>query len=510
MASGGFASKLRAAGYDGMVIEGRSEEPVYIVVNEEGVRFKKAGHLWGLTTEAAIHMIREEFRDIGLEVAVIGPAGEKLVRFACVRINDRFAGRCGIGAVMGSKNLKAIVIQGSKHTIPLAQEEELKSIVREMISLIRSKEPTKSTYPKYGTFEFTELGNELGWLPVNNFSKSGSFDDIEKIGGEAFRERTVRDWSCPNCPIMCGKDTAIREGPYAPAYTSGPQYETVWALGPNCGIADADAIIRAHLLCNQLGLDGISTGNILGFLMECTEKGLTTGEASLKFGDSSKMLELIRKIAYREGIGNKLAEGLREFVKTLPSEVRKFAMHVKGLELPAYDVRPMPGMALAIATSPRGGCHNRDWTCFDELTGDTYERYSIKGRPQLVINRQDESVLRDSLGLCYWASEVIPLQLWIKAYSSITGFNVTLEDAIKTAKRIFTLERLLLTRDGIRSKDDTLPERFFSEPMPRGPHKGVSLSKKDFEIMKKEYYRLRGWDEEGVPTLEELRELGLA
>jgi aldehyde:ferredoxin oxidoreductase len=505
MASGFFAQKLKAAGYDGIIIEGKSDSAKYLWVHDGSAEIREAGHLWGLPTDVSQMLIMDEVA-APAETAVIGPAGENLVRYASVAVGKRFCGRCGVGAIFGHKNLKGIAVFGSRkvefHSPELAREA-----AREMIKALRETSPTADLYPTYGTTYFMGSMNKLGVLPVNNFRDSGVYNKISGVDEKEFRKFVIKDSTCFRCPVACEKITAVKEGNYALSCISGPQYETLWALGPQCGNDRMDLIIAGNMLCNRLGLDTISTGNAIGFLMECFERGYIDIEMEPKFGRYDIVLPLIHAIAYKRGIGKYLADGVMRFAEKI-EEAKSFAMHVKGLELPAYDVRATPGMALAYATSSRGGCHLRAWVIGPELS-EAYKPYSIEGRAALVRDEQNRRAFYDSVGMCLFAMKTIPFSLLAKAVSAVTGTELNEENAMTIGERVYNLERVILARQGIRRDDDNLPERFYTEPMPTGPHTGQRLVKKEFEKLKDEYYELRGWNEEGVPTQETLRNLSI-
>ena len=509
MASGFFGPMMKFAGYDSIIIGGHAEHPVYLWIQNEKTEIRDASSMWGLDTDDAQSAIRKELNNPKVEVTAIGPAGENMVSFACVITGDRACGRCGIGAVFGSKNLKAVVVYGDED-VPVANQDETRNVAREMMGKITSHEFT-NTYRKYGTSWLVRYTRERGILPFRNFGESGALEAASGIDEDAFRKFVVKDSACHGCPIACVKTTRNTDGTYSQANTQGPQYESIWALGPQCGVDSMNAIIAANERCNQLGLDTISVGNIVGFVMECCEKGAMRKpedlERDLRFGDHGMLMKLISMIANRSGFGRDLASGVEFLAKKIGAS--SYAMQVKGLEMPGYDVRATPGMGLAYATSPRGACHMRAWTIAKELDGE-YELYSTKGRPALVARMQNERAMFDSTGLCYFITRAIPFEMCSRAISAVTGSELNETVSRKIGERIFNIERLLLARDGIRRRDDNLSERFFTEPLPSGPHKGQKLSRQSFEKMKDEYYEIRGWNvTSGIPTREKMRELGL-
>lgn len=504
--SGGkFASYLKLQGIDGIIVEGKSDSPIHLHIEEGKVLFNDANKLWGLPITETERLLK---RGRDLQCAIIGPAGENLVKFACVRVERRTFGRCGIGAVFGSKNLKAITIAKGNGKIKVADEEALKEANKEFFKRLRETPFTGKVRPMYGTTHLVEGMNDAGILATRNFQK-GQFKNAERIGSKRFREEfRMFDGTCERCPIACEKSTLVKKGEYAGTTHSGPEFETIWAFGPQCENSSLESILKANRLCNELGMDTITTGNLMGFLMECYEKGLIKDEdlgGSFKWGDHKKIIELIKKIAYREDIGDMLAEGTRSLSKKLKAE--DFAIHVKGMELPAYDPRGLLGMGLAYATSSRGGCHLRMITIREELLGD---RYAVEGKAELIKEGQDIRTAYECAGLCYTATVAIDFQLFTKIFNSVTGLNYSESELKKVGERVYNLERLSAVKDGITRKDDTLPERFFKEKLKEGPADGRIISKEDFNKMLDEYYKLRGWDlKTGLPTSQKLSELGI-
>ena len=508
MSSGFFANELKAAGYDHLIIEGRAEKPIYLWINDGATSIKSAENIWGLTTSGAAQILKEEIGHKP-QTAIIGPAGERLVKYASIIVGNRAGGRCGIGAVMGSKNLKAVAVRGTNN-VQVSDPQTLLETTREIIKTLRSVSPACDLYPKFGTSYFMGSMNAYGILPVNNYQESGAYPDIAEVNENAFKQYVVKDSTCYRCPIVCEKISAVKEGPYAPAQTFGPQYETIWAFSAQCGVNRMDAVIAANSLCNELGLDTVSAGNIIGFSMECAEKGLFKVDGvDLRFGNHEALLPMIRMMAYREREGAFLSQGVKALSKKIGNGSEKFAIQVKGMELPAYDPRPIPGMALAFSTASRGGCHLRAWTIADDL-GGKLPLYSIEGRAKLVFGIQNLRSFIDCSGMCLFAMKAMPLPQLAKAVNVVTGMNLTPDDALNVGERVFNLERLLLARSAVTRSDDTLPERFFTEPMKAGPHTGQKLSKESFEAMKDEYYQLRGWSREtGLPEEHRIKELKL-
>ncbi len=512
LAAGFLAPELKFAGYDALVIEGISKNPVYLWITNEGCEIKDADWLWGMPTEETQKYLKEE-TDEKAKIACIGPAGENLVKFACVMSEFRAFGRGGAGAVMGSKKLKAIAVLGDEKELEIADHQLFDSIVRDIYTNCRKNTLTSETYPKYGTTYLVDVINDLGIFPTKNFQEA-VFEGAEKLSAGVIRKKVVvKDKSCYRCPVACTKISVIRSGFYVGVVAKNPEYETIWAFGPQCGNDCLEAVVAANKLCDQFGLDTISTGNIIGFAMECFEKGLITkddtGGLELKFGNHEVFLEIIRRIAYRQGIGNLLAEGVKQTSQKIGKGSEKFAMHVKGLELPAYDPRGAWGMGLAYATSNRGGCHLKAWTISAEAISGTLERFSIEGKAKFVKNDQDTRTAIACTGLCLFASKAVPLNVLANLIKAVTGMQITQANLLQIGERVYNLERAYNVLAGASRKDDILPKRVFEDPIPKGPTKGKFIKLEDFNEMLNQYYRIRGWDNNGVPTKEKLSELGL-
>jgi aldehyde:ferredoxin oxidoreductase len=509
--SGFFAPQLKRSGYDMLIIEGRANKPVYLRIMEDDVRLEGAEDLWGRDCWETEEILRKEEASNDSGVLTIGPAGENMVRFACITSDlYRQAGRTGLGAVMGSKRLKAIVVKGSKE-VEVAKPVELEDFVKEWTQKVL-KSPKMKGLRAYGTPSLVVLENELGVMPTRNWRES-LFEHAEEIGGEALRKLYVtRSVGCLNiCPIACGKHTLVREGRYKGSEVVGPENQTIYALGHNCGIGDLDAIIKANELCDRFGLDTMSTGCTLAFAMECYERGRLTKEdldgVDLRFGNDEALIEMVRKIAYREGFGNLLAEGVRALATKLGAE--DYAIQIKGLEPSGFDVRGLKGAALAYAVSNRGGCHLRGRVEFMELLG-LVDRFKVEGKARLVKEREDLFTLLDCLIVCKFAEPVFDLSHLANAYFLVTGVDLTEKELLQAGERTVNLERLFISREGLSRKDDTLPKRIMSDPIAQGPSKGQKITSKELRRMLDQYYMTRGWDKHtGKPTEEKLVELNL-
>jgi aldehyde:ferredoxin oxidoreductase len=511
LAGGFFGPNLRFAGYDGLVIEGRAKDPSYLWIHEEKTELRAASHLWGKNTEECQEAIRKELGDDRVQIACIGPAGEKAVRFASIISGKRAAGRGGAGAVLGAKNLKAIAVQGSRK-VPVMEAEKFEELQTAIRKKAREAERLK-VFGKFGTPKNLVIVNGRGLFPTRNF-QGGVFDGIEQINAEEQQRRVLRKTTCHACPVACGNLTRAAEGPYEGTVTEGPEYETFWAFGAQCGNTCIDAIVAADRLCDQLGMDTISTGSTIAFAMECAERGLISQKdlkgLDLRFGNHRAMVEMIRRVGYREGLGDLLAEGVRRAAERIGQGSEKFAMHVKGLELAAYDPRGAKGMGIAYATSPRGGCHERGLISRETFGAPPpIDPLSISGKGLAAKEAQDETAVLDSLGVCVFPPHNGGMDMSETAslFSYVVGEALSADDLMTAGERIWTLERLFNLREGFTRKDDTMPPRLLHEPMPAGPAKGHIV---ELDYLLQDYYRVRGWDERGVPMPEKLARLGLS
>jgi aldehyde:ferredoxin oxidoreductase len=515
--SGGhFGRTLKRTGIDGLILEGESSKPVYLWVTEDHAEIRDAGHLWGKDTHETTDRLLEETTPKA-RVACIGPAGENLVRFASImNEKDRAAGRSGVGAVMGAKKLKAVVVHGSR-AVPYHDADAFKKIASEFLGGF--KETYKDDPPplrKYGT-AVTVVGTQgIGVLPTRNFQQ-GTFEHWKEIGGETLTEKyLVRPKACFACPIGCGRVTEVAEGPYK-GEGEGPEYETVYSLGSDCSVGELAAVTKANYICNELGLDTISMGATIASAMEMYEKGILTEEEigrPLPFGDADGLVELCTWTAYRQGFGDKLAEGSLRMCAGYGHP--EFAMVAKGQEFAGYDPRGEKGMGLVYATSPIGASHMRGDTAYIEILGvpTLIDPLSWEDKPQLVKDFQDVFSVFDSTGVCVFFSvrnyvaptrDIRPEGL-LRLLNAATGFDYDMDSLMAAAERGINAERLFLVRAGFDAADDTLPQRIVAEPMPEGPAKGHVC---ELDKMLPPYYELRGWDEDGRPTAETIRTLAL-
>ena len=506
---GFFGPELKFAGYDIVIVRGKAQKPALLVVDNERVELKSAADLWGLDTITTHKGIKDRLGK-DFRVSCIGPAGEKGVRFAGIISEYRALGRGGAGAVMGSKNLKAIAARGTQ-SIAIANPDKFMKTCREAFNELANHPDTGGGRQKYGTNVILSVMDEAGIHPVRNFQK-GKFEGASSLNEETISRLYTRNKACFGCPIYCSKIAEVKEGKYKGSFTEGPEYENVWAFGANCENADPTAIVQAEYLCDYYGLDGISTGVVISFLMESVEKGIIKESDvgfPLSFGDDDAIIKAIHLIGKREGPGNLWGEGVRRLSAQIPN-TEELAMHVKGLEMPAYDPRGSTGMSLAYATSDRGGCHLRSWPIGEELlaTEQRMDLFSTEFKPELVKTQQDLFCLINCIGMCLFATFALNLKQVTPFLYASTGIGDfwSSEALLKTGERVNNLVRLLNIREGLTADLDTLPGRFFTEPLKEGPCKDRVA---DLKELKADYYIVRGWDTDGIPTKDKLKELGI-
>ena len=506
---GFFSAEMKRAGWDIIIINGSSEKPVYLVIKNEKVEFKDAIKIWGKECQETHNQLQKiEGKS---KSAVIGPAGENLVKFSAITFDGhRHAGRGGTGAVMGSKNLKAIVLIGTKK-IPIHNPEGYRDKTKQVLKQIQENDFVPKRR-KYGTPYWVDLINKEGFIPTKNYQE-GNFQYANEINAETMQSRIVdKGGACFNCVIACWNYSSIKNGPFKGTSLVGPEYETIALMGSNLGLTSIEDVAYLNSICNELGMDTISLGGVLGFTIEAYEKGIISKEEldyiDIGWGKPKELAKLIEKIAYRKGIvADSLAEGVKIASDKLGKGSENFAVHVNNLDIPGYDPRGTFGMGLAYATSDRGACHQRAWTVKAELYLPELERFSFKDKAQIVKEVQDERAAFFSLVLCDFApiSEENCVDMW----NLSTGFEHTVESYLQCGERIWNLIRLFNLREGHDPTNDNLPPRLFRDPFTKGPAKGILLSEIDFQNSLKEYYSLRGWDEKGHPQPEKLKELGL-
>ena len=497
--SGGtFGAVLKAAGLDGLSVTGRAPTPVYLSVHDGEVDVRDASALWGLDTQQTQKAVQAEL-SAKASVACIGPAGENRILFAAIMNDkDRAAGRGGMGAIMGAKNLKAIAASGGA-SVAIADPAGYKDVASRLDRMVDKNPVTGKSLQVLGTSVLVNIINAHGMFPTENFRR-GVFNDAEGTSGEKIAESLLqRQSACYKCPIGCGRTTRTKD-----MSGEGPEYETVWAFGAHLGISDLTAITEANYACNELGLDTITMGSTIGCAMELCETGAWT--AGLRWGEAGKLREWVTDTAYRRGIGADLALGSKRLAARCGRP--DLAMQVKGMELPAYDPRGAQGMALSYATSNRGGCHMRAYMIAPEILGHPVflDRFSTAGKAELVALFQDVSAVVDSAVLCRFLQFAVGISSFAEMLRTVIGLDFSDEELMTTGRRIYTLERLFNNRAGFGRGDDTLPPRFFNEEFQTGSsrHRRVRLDE-----MLDDYYAVRGWDKSGAPLPRTLAELGL-
>lgn len=505
---GSFGPEMKFAGYDMLIVEGKAKKPVYLWINEDQVEIRDAGRIWGKEVPDTTDMIRAE-TDEDAKVACIGPAGEKRVLFACI-MNEmhRAAGRSGTGAVMGSKNLKAIAVVGNR-PVEVADPKAFEAAVMVARAKIQANPVGGAGLKAYGTDVLVNILNEVGALPARNFH-DGYFPNADKIGGESLSKNVlVRPKACFSCIISCGRSSKVTNPKYA-GEGEGPEYESAWSFGADCGIDDLDAVTKANFMCNELGMDTITMGATIACAMDLfTDRIITgndTGGIPVQFGDAETMVKLVRMTANREGFGDQLAEGSYRLAQKYGHP--EYSMTVKKQEMSAYDPRGVQGIGLNFATSNCGAAHVRGYTIATEVLGQPskVDQHTTKGKPGIAKTFQDLTAALDSSGACLFTTFGIGADDLAALLSSCTGRAYSTDDFMKTGERIWNLERLWNLKAGFTRADDTLPERILNDPILTGPSKG-DISHLD--KMLPEYYELRGWDKEGVPTEIKLQDLAL-
>ena len=505
--SGGrWGAKLKFAGYDGIMVVGKAENPVYLSIIDGIAELKDASEIWGKNALETTAWLRNKEDRKRAGVSCIGQAGENLVPMAVI-INEehRAAGRTGLGAVMGSKNFKAIIVEGDKKP-KIAKQDMFDEKVREHVEKLKENGVTGQGLPEYGTAILVNIINQNGLFPTNNWQE-GVHEEAELISGETLTEQyLISKHPCWGCVVACGRKSKVDSGNYKITYTEGPEYEAIWALGGSTGINDMSAVIRANHYCDIFGMDPISIGSSIAAAMELNEKGHIPKEdlqgIDLTFGNEDAVVELTWMAAFRQGLGYWIGEGSRRMCQHYGAP--DLSMEVKGLEMPAYDPRGAKGIGLNYATANRGGCHVTGYTIAAEILGDI-DRFTVEGKAELTKIFQDFTSLVNSSVNCLFLTFALGLDEYAEMIVPITGWDVDADELLETGERITNLERMLINKLGITGKDDTLPKRLLNEKMPSGPSEGQTV---DLETMKKEYYELRGW-RDGIPSEEKIKELGL-
>jgi aldehyde:ferredoxin oxidoreductase len=517
-AAGFWGPELKFAGYDGIIVEGVSNQPVFLSVIDGQAELRDASCLWGKDTYRTEELLKKELGDTSVRVASIGQAGEQGVLFASI-MNDygRAAGRCGVGTVMGSKKLKAIAVRGTEvKVISAAKNEMLNEFLRRIYVTIRSH-PTAQIYASYGTDGIMSMMHEYGDVPIKYFTRGSWLQGVEKICGEAMAKSILKkQWACYRCIIACGRHVTVHASD-AEREGAGPEYETCASLGSLCMNSDLNVIAEGNELCNRYGMDTISAGSVIAFAMECYEKGLIsaedTGGINLQWGDRKAIIGLLNKIGMNTEFGAILAKGVREACKKIGKGSHDFALHVKGLEMPMHDPRAFKGLGLQYATSHRGACHLRGLVYHIEQgeripdigIHKRYERQTTDDKAFPVMAVQNWHDVLDSLIMCKFA--VVPPASVLSMLNMVTGWEMKLDELIKVGERTYNLKRVFNLRCGATRSDDTLPKRFLEEPLADGGSKGEVVQ---LEAMLNKYYELRGWDENGIPTRQKLEDLDLS
>ncbi|MFW5860790.1 MAG: aldehyde ferredoxin oxidoreductase family protein [Spirochaetota bacterium] len=489
---GFFGPEIRFAGYDGIMIKGKSSKPVYITIDDDRVSIEDAGKYWGMGTDSFDRTFKADLGDRGYESCYIGPAGENLVPFACI-INTaaRAAGRAGTGCIMGSKNLKAIAVKGSR--APSAAEvDSFNLMLNECRQAFKGQQFTKN-WREDGTAAALVRSSNAGTQAVKNY-REGTFKNIKKIGAEAAKKNIwKRDFACYCCPLSCKKSGVVSSGRFEGLVHDGPEYETGTMMGADLMIDDMAGMLKLVYLADDYGIDTISAGNVIGFLMEAYEKKLVDKDfldgIDLTWGNVDASIDMLKKITMREGIGDLAAGGVRPLSEKIGNDTASFAIHVKGHELAAWNVHADPPRGISYVSSNRGACH---------LNGKDAEA-------------QNTTALYDSLGLCLFAKQAYPPERLAALMTTITGKEWKARSLQLAGERVFNLEKMFNYREGFRRKDDVLPGRFYDEPLTMGPEKGAVLKREGFTKLLDEYYQAREWSlKDARPKKSKLRELGLS
>ena len=521
LSGGHFPVELKFAGYDALIVEGKAEEPVYVWIKDDEVKFRSAKKVWGMKTLDTQQIIKNQLKDQNVRIACIGPAGENQIKIASIINEWRAVGRKGLGAVMGSKNLKAIAIRGSQE-VAVADKDKFKAARSEMLKGMKESHVLYPSFAKMGTPMVVDHTSAMGIFATKNFAESGEYAPVDQIGVEVQMTRNVGSEACWGCPVACSQVKVGKSGAYAGITSEGPEFETMYSYGGVTGVENIDAIIAADRLADELGLDTISSGVAIAFAMELYEKGILskedTGGLELNFGNDAAMLQIIQQMAYRQGIGDLLADGTQIAAEKIGQGSEKYAMHVKGLELPAYDVRGAKAHGLNYATSYTGADHCRGYA-FQEVFGipvpHEVDRFAAEGKGKLTKWNQDiRTACTDAPTMCGFLLDMAVVHMAAENTAAlmegVTGLTYTTDEVLQVGERINNLARAFNVREGFTRADDTLPERLLTEPLKGGASKGHFISRDELNMMLDEYYDARGWDiESGSPTKEKLTELGI-
>lgn len=521
LSGGHFPTEMRRAGYDVIIIEGKAEKPTYLFITPGRVRFRDAGRVWGLLVSDTQQVIKEELKDHNIRISCIGPSGENLSRIAGVFNELRAAGRKGIGAVMGAKNLKAVAVRGDV-AVPIASEEKFAVAKKALNQAMVASPGLFPVFAKVGTGCALPATGHFGIFSAKNWTATGEFVPLDAIGLEAQATHKLGNTRCANCSVGCTQVLRAKKGCYAGIVTEGPEFETYYSFGGQLANDNLDSIIAADRLADELGLDSISAGVTVGFAMELFEKGILTttdaGGMELKWGDHEVLLKLLRMMAFREGLGDLLADGVKAAAARIGKGSEAYAIHVKGLELPAYDVRGAKAQGLNYATAYTGADHNRGYAP-QEIFGLPFpypvDRFACKGKGALTKWNQDlQTATADCPTMCSFIILMALLEHGAKIVGdlleALTGITYSADDVMRVGERVNNLARAFNAREGFGRKDDVLPHRLMHEPLTEGLSKGQRISPEDLNLMLDEYYAERGWDlATGTPTRAKLVELGL-
>jgi aldehyde:ferredoxin oxidoreductase len=511
---GRFPITQKRTGFEAIVITGKSTTPVYLYVDEQRAEVQPASDLWGKETEEAVEILRTRYGN-DADVAAIGPAGENLVRFACIghfwKGRSGTCGRGGLGAVLGSKGIKAIVVRGRRKT-EVAHPKKLRALVARQRETLKKGTAGLS---EFGTPVLVPLTNSMGALGTRNLQREYC-EKGEAISGKVLKEEFFeKHIACAQCPVGCGKVSSVKTGPDAGLSWKMPEYETIFSLGSMVENYDVPALMQANKLCDEMGLDTISMGVTLAFAMECFEKGFLsqqdTGGIALRFGDVDVIHRLIRDTALQQGFGKLLSEGSERMAARLDPKTTEFLYTVRKVELPGHSARVLKGMSIGYPTGTRGGSH-QDARPILQYSNEQ-DNVHPEGQPEYAMRTQNFTALGDSLTQCRFVSErgfgMTIKETYAEMINAVTGWNFTTEEVERIGERIYNVERAFNVREGVSRKEDKLPYRVMEEPVPNGPHRGMRCSREELDQMLDEYYRLRGWTDQGIPTEEKLHELQL-
>jgi aldehyde:ferredoxin oxidoreductase len=520
LSGGQFPAEMKRAGYDMIIVEGRAQKPTYVAIKGGKVSFRSAERLSGMETTDTQLFIKDELKEQNFRVACIGPAGEKLVPMASIINERRAAGRKGLGAVMGSKNLKAIAVLGGPRPL-IADPAKFKDARRRINQGMKDSPVLYPEFSNTGTPSVVDTITTMGILAIKNWSATGEINMVPGIGLDAQQATKITKVACADCPVGCSQVKMVSSGRYAGFLTEGPEFETTYSLGSTVGVDYFPAVIAGDRLCDEYGIDTMSAGVTIAFAMELYERGILTkqdtGGLELKFGNHEAMIEMLRQIAYREGLGAILCEGTKRAAQKIGKDSEKYAMNIKGLELPAYDVRGAKAHGLNYATAYNGADHNRGYA-FQEIFGipipEKVDRLAIKGKGRLTKWNQDvRTATCDCPTLCAFLLDMaivdIACQIIADLVTAATGILFTAEEIQQVGERVNNVARLFNGREGFSRKDDTFPKRLMTEPIKAGASAGQLISQADLDVMLDEYYEARGWDKNGNPTAAKLQELGL-